>query len=78
MIPTLEKFTKDLAAHDWTYAFSDDPRVYDRGERAERNLMSIARSGGDEYKRAFNTAHAKTFNTETFAKPYNSPFPEVQ
>ena len=78
MIPTLEDFIKDLEAHDWTYAFSDDHRVFDRGERAERNLMSIARSGGDDYKRAFNARHAKTFDNDGFARPYNPPFPEVK
>lgn len=74
---TLEHFKIELEQYDWFYYFSEDHRVYQAGEQAYRRLKELVLEGGDDFKQAFNEAHAKRFNTETFATkdhPYRVPF----
>ena len=40
-------------AHDWYYERTEDPHVYDRGDRNRKYLESIMREGGEEYKRIY-------------------------
>lgn len=74
---TLEDYKETLELHDWFYYFSDDHRVYVAGEQASKQLLAVAEWNGDDFKRAYNEAHAKRFNTPSFTsdnRPYNPPF----
>ena len=45
----LEELSKALAAHDWTYQYSDSPSAYHRGERqadAIRRLLKLTGAEG--------------------------------
>lgn len=74
---TLEEYQKLLQHHDWYYYFSDDHRVWLRGEEASARIVALAKAGPDDFKRAYNEAHARHFNNEDFGKSYKIPFPEV-
>ncbi len=68
-----------LSNHDWYYYFSDDHRVWSRGEAVNKNLFNIAKDGDAEFQAAYNEEHAKHFNTESFHPKdgdckYNPPF----
>lgn len=39
---SLAEFFKELAKHDWYYAFSDDRLIYRRGEENQRRLSVLA------------------------------------
>ena len=52
---TLQEFYDMLAAHDWSYQYSDDHRQWTKGSDMQRRLTSIAR----EYK---GTAYEKLYN----------------
>lgn len=36
-----------LEQHDWTYAYSDDPSVYDQGRLSKNKLISISMRNKD-------------------------------
>lgn len=55
-LPTPQEFAQRLRRHDWYYAQSDDPRVYQRGENESRELSYIAHHGTLEHKREYNYA----------------------
>lgn len=77
---TLDEYKAALQKHDWFYYFSDDNRVCMAGERVGAQLLSAAKSGDESFKRAYNEAHSKRFNTKSFVyegHPYKSPFPDV-
>jgi len=77
---TLEEYKSALQKHDWFHYFSDDNRVCMAGERVGAQLLATAKKGDDEFKRAYNAAHAKRFNTPSFVydgHPYKVPFPEA-
>lgn len=38
----IQEYVSRLKEHDWTYQFSDDGRMYNRGE-AERNILQSMR-----------------------------------
>ena len=38
---TLQEYDKQLANHDWYYAWSDDPSVYRSGERAQDSIVRL-------------------------------------
>lgn len=75
---TLEQYRTMLRNHDWTYYFSDDPRVYRAGETASTELRCLAVGNGDDWKRAYNTMHKLIFNNSTFGGEYTFPFPDVR
>lgn len=37
----LKKLYELLLSHDWTYVFSDDIHVFDRGSREHKELVSL-------------------------------------
>lgn len=73
----LDEYKQQLEKHDWFYAFSDSHYVWQKGMMREKQLMHIAETQGNEFKKAFNEAHAKRFNTDTFSKPYHVPYPNA-
>lgn len=73
----LEQFRKDAATFDWFYEMSDSHAVWQRGHAAESAIIARANTGGDEFKRAWNEAHARCYNTKGFCGPYTPPFPSV-
>ena len=52
---TLQEFYDLLAAHDWSYQYSDDHRQWTKGSDMQRRLTNIVR----EYK---GTAYEKLYN----------------
>lgn len=50
---TLEEYKKRLQNHDWLYAYSDDPNVYERGRYEQETLEYLAKEN-PEFKQAFN------------------------
>lgn len=76
---TLDEYKTALEKHDWFHYFSDDNRVCLAGERAGAHLLSVAKNGSDDFKRAYNKANAKRFNVKSFVyegHPYKMPFPD--
>ena len=74
---TIDQFKNAIAGFDWFYEMSDSHDVWRRGHAAEQSMLSRAHQGGDDFKRAWNEAHARRYNTKTFCGPYRAPFPEV-
>lgn len=75
----LVEFKTALANHDWYYYFSDDHSVWLRGESQNNKLFNVATNGNVEFQRAYNEAHEKHFNTESFYpkngdRKYSPPF----
>ncbi len=52
-LKTLIEFKILCDAHDWYYQRTEDPHVYDRGDRNRKYLEGIMREGGEEYKRIY-------------------------
>lgn len=73
-LPFIAQYQQMLLDADWYYDFSDDHRVWSRGESERRRLKYIAETGGEEYKALYNKYHKKHFDTDDFAKPYKPPF----
>jgi len=73
----LEQFRKDAAIFDWFYEMSDSHFVWLKGNAAESAILSRANAGGDDFRRAWNEAHARRYNTKTFCGPYSPPFLSV-
>jgi len=42
---TLQEFAQELRKHDWYYSFSDDGRIYRKGNAKEASLKQVASSG---------------------------------
>lgn len=63
---SLDEYQKLLARHDWFFDFADDPRAHGKGQKEQSLLRSIASSGGDLFKLAYNEAEAKRFKTKDF------------
>ena len=75
---TLEEYQKLLDHHDWYYDFSDDLSVWRRGEASSAETIELAKTGPDDFKRAYNEAHARNFKVGYFViGHYEPPFPEV-
>lgn len=73
----ITEYKEMLSRHDWFYYFSDDHRVWLAGEKSSKEIISVAQNNGDDFKRAYNDAHKKHFDTESFVtedRPYTSPF----
>lgn len=77
MTISIDQFKDELNRHDWYYHFSDDHGVFLRGERENARIFFLAKTGGDDFKRAYNEAHAIHFKTDSFStrqNPYTPPF----
>jgi len=74
---TLDQFIKDAQSFDWFYEMSDSHSVYMAGASAENAMISRANEGGDEFRKAWNEAHAKRYNCKSFCGPYKPPFSSV-
>jgi hypothetical protein len=69
----IEEYYVMLERHDWYYAYSDDSRVFARGEQAASKVVSISKES-DKHKQLYKdySAHiwsGKVFNTEKKPKP---------
>ena len=53
---TLEQYKKELMQHDWYYQFSDDHRIWQRGESTLAELRYIAKQNGAEFAQAYKEA----------------------
>lgn len=72
--PTLAEFWDQLNSHDWYHAWSDDHRVWQRGNSNYKRLQSIAAFSGEEYTELLSAFSAHYFsgdpwNTEKQPKP---------
>lgn len=83
-IAALDAYKQRLANHDWTYHFSDDPRIYRAGVSEANQILSLARTGSIEFKKAYNDEHKRQFDqpcftgeTEPNKYPWKPPFPEA-
>lgn len=65
----LKEFYKQLDALDWFYQFSDDSKVYDRGERAVREASRLAESMGPSHAALFEAFRAHKFSGPNFGCP---------
>jgi len=54
----LEEYYDKLRHHDWYYAYSDDHRVWSRGNENAQRLRDIADTHGPEYKRLYEEYRA--------------------
>ena len=72
---TVDQFSEYLKRFDWTYSYSDDRNAFERGQSAERGLLSFLKSAPTEYRDAYLAAHKKIYDTPTFTgkNPYKSP-----
>lgn len=41
---TLDEYERQLRAHDWWYAMSDDHRVFTKGDAEQKRLRQLANS----------------------------------
>lgn len=80
----LEAFKQKLERHDWFFYFSDDSRVYNAGEATSKALVNETKNGPIEFKKAYNEAHKKRFDTPSFTGndgsnkyPWVPPYPEA-
>ena len=74
---TIIEYKKLLSDHDWHYNYSDDHGVWQRGERESAAITRYASTGTDEFKKAYNEAHALRYNNSSFVtdkNPYTFPY----
>lgn len=52
----LEQFYNLCKNHDWTYEYSDDNRVYERGRKQRQTILGTLNSHKDDprYERIYN------------------------
>lgn len=82
-IAKLDDYKQQLERHDWFFYFSDDHRVYTGGENESNRILNLAKNGPIEFKKAYNDAHKRRFDTPTFTgednkHPWKPPFPEAE
>lgn len=70
---TLEDYKQKLSRHDWFYDWSDDGRVWRKGETEKFELVQLARANGDAFKIAYNQARQKHFPNSPKAFPISEP-----
>jgi len=71
---TLTEFYDILNKFDWYYDFSDDHRVYMRGEKRKSEILHMVREGGEKFDALYKAFVAHHFsgtgwNTEKAPKP---------
>ena len=71
---SLEDLTDRLSQHDWDYRNIEDQRAYEAGKKEENELMSLAKSLGQEGIDAFNTARSKHYPSVS-PLSFNEPTP---
>lgn len=57
---TEEEFKELLRKHDWTFAFSDDNRVYQAGSASLRRIQGIVKSN-PEFNKLYEEERKKAF-----------------
>ena len=58
-----EILTKLLKSHDWWYMMSDDPRVYNKGDKEEQAINLLKKEvGEEEWKKLYNQHSPKEFH----------------
>lgn len=58
---TLKEYKEKLNKHDWYYAMSDDPRIYDTGLAEENELKRLAENK-PSFMKAFKNKEDSLFN----------------
>ena len=48
-LPTLKTFKETCNNHDWTFAYSDNHKVYQKGRKAEIAIDAVVKTGGEDY-----------------------------
>ena len=71
---TLTEFYDVLNSFDWYYDFSDDHRVWKRGESGKAKILAMITEGGKEFKDLYDgfVAHhfsGPSWNTDKAPKP---------
>lgn len=62
---TLEIYEDLLKHHDWFFDFADDPRAHRQGAAERGILLLYARTGNDDFKRAYNHKFLLKFPNNT-------------
>jgi len=52
----LEELSEALAAHDWTYQYSDSPSAYHRGERQAATITRLLKLTGEDGRALYEKA----------------------
>jgi hypothetical protein len=60
---TLQEFYDMLAAHDWSYQYSDDHKQWTKGREMQRRLVNIMRGGG-KYEQLYNDYRTWFFSSD--------------
>lgn len=72
----VEIFFNRCAGHDWYYYFSDDRRVFTRGEKASKSLKSLANST-EVFLAIYNAWYLYKFSGPNFGTE-QAPRPDVK
>ena len=48
-LPTLKNFKETCTNHDWTFSYSDNHKVYQKGRKAEMAIHAVVKTGGEDY-----------------------------
>ena len=69
---SLQKYQKELEAHDWYWSWRDDNKVWSDGERNQNHLIRIAEAGGSAYKILYNEMLLKNLEGDKYhrQKPF--------
>jgi len=63
---TLSEYYDLLEEHDWYYAFSDDMRIYSKGEKQEMYLTGVAQRNGISFQNLYDAFHHYHFSGQQF------------
>ena len=62
---TLQEFYDRLAAHDWSYQYSDDHRHWTKGREEQRALINILNAyKGTAYEKLYNDYRTWFFSSD--------------
>jgi len=64
---SLQEFFDELEKHDWYYEYSDDQRVWDKGNTNSKRLSGISEES-EEHKKLYKDYTNHMYSGETFEK----------
>jgi hypothetical protein len=68
-VPSLYQFHKLLQNHDWTYEYSDDSRMYRRGQQQRKAIEDAIARGGQAYQDLYDKFVNQQKSGEKFEAP---------
>lgn len=77
-LPTLNQFWKILRDHDWTYQYSDDHSVWQRGHAELCEIHNIVKEGGEEYDKLFEDYKKYAWREDNSVQEPERPAPTKQ